>query len=120
MPVYKAPVSDTLFLLENVFDYRRHGNLPRFSEAPIDVVEAVLSEGGKFAEEVLQPLNLTGDAEGCRRLPDGSVVTPKGFKQAYRAFVEGGWVGVSSPPTSRYPRAAPSPIGPTSTRSPSS
>ena len=96
MPVYKAPVSDTLFLLSDVFDFQRYSNLPRFSEAPIDVVEAVLSEGGKFAEEVLQPLNLSGDREGCRRLPDGSVVTPKGFKEAYKAFVEGGWVGISA------------------------
>jgi acyl-CoA dehydrogenase len=96
MPVYKAPVGDTLFLLSDVFDFQRYSNLPRFSEAPIDVVEAVLSEGGKFAEEVLQPLNLSGDREGCRRLPDGSVVTPKGFKEAYKAFVEGGWVGISA------------------------
>ena len=50
MPVYKAPVSDTLFLLSDVFDFQRYSNLQRFSEAPIDVVEAVLSEGGKFAE----------------------------------------------------------------------
>jgi acyl-CoA dehydrogenase len=96
MPVYKAPVGDTLFLLNDVFDFQRYSNLPRFSEAPIDVVEAVLSEGGKFAEEVLQPLNLPGDREGCRRLPDGSVVTPKGFKEAYKAFVDGGWVGISA------------------------
>jgi acyl-CoA dehydrogenase len=95
MPLYKAPVSDTVFLINDVFDFHRYSNLPRFSEAPIDVVEAVLNEGGKFAEEVLQPLNLSGDQEGCKRLPDGSVVTPKGFRQAYKAFVGGGWVGVS-------------------------
>jgi alkylation response protein AidB-like acyl-CoA dehydrogenase len=95
MPVYKAPVSDTLFLLNDVFEFQRYSNLPRFAEAPIDVVEAVLSEGGKFAEEVLQPLNLPGDREGCKRLPDGSVVTPKGFKEAYKAYAEGGWVGIS-------------------------
>jgi alkylation response protein AidB-like acyl-CoA dehydrogenase len=98
MPLYKAPVNDTLFLVNDVFDFQRYSNLPRFSEAPIDVVEAVLNEGGKFAEEVLQPLNLPGDQEGCRRLPDGSVVTPKGFKAAYKAFVEGGWVGVTGSP----------------------
>ena len=95
MPHYKAPVNDTVFLINDVFDFQRYSNLPRFSEAPIDVVEAVLNEGGKFAEQILQPLNLPGDQEGCKRLPDGSVVTPKGFKEAYKAFVEGGWVGVT-------------------------
>ena len=95
MPHYKAPVNDTVFLINDVFDFQRYSNLPRFSEAPIDVVEAVLNEGGKFAEQILQPLNLLGDQEGCKRLPDGSVVTPKGFKEAYKAFVEGGWVGVT-------------------------
>jgi hypothetical protein len=83
MPTYKAPVSDTLFLLTDVFDLQRYSNLPRFSEAPIDVVEAVLSEGGRFAEQVLQPLNAIGDREGCKRGEDGAVATPKGFKEAY-------------------------------------
>ena len=95
MPSYKAPVDDTLFLLRDVFDYGRYGNLPRFAEAPLDVVEAVLSEGGKFAEEVVQPLNRIGDQQGCVRAPDGSVTTPKGFKEAYKAYVEGGWVGLA-------------------------
>ncbi len=97
MPVYKAPVEDTLFLLTDVFDLNRLGNLPRFAEAPIDTVAAVLAEAGKFAEGVLQPLNAIGDREGCRRHDDGSVTTPTGFKQAYKAFVEGGWVGISGP-----------------------
>ena len=98
MPSYKAPVADTMFLLTDVFGLHRYENLPRFADAQIDVVEAVLSEGGKLAEEVLQPLNLPGDQEGCRRLPDGSVVTPKGFKEAYKAYVEGGWVGIAGSP----------------------
>jgi acyl-CoA dehydrogenase len=98
MPSYKAPVDDTLFLVRDVFDFERYGNLPRFAEAPIDVVEAVLSEGGKFAEEVLQPLNRSGDLEGCKRDADGNVTTPKGFKQAYKAFVDGGWVGLAGDP----------------------
>jgi acyl-CoA dehydrogenase len=98
MPTYKAPVSDTVFLLSDVFNYANYANAPGFSEAPIDVVEAVLSEGAKFVEEVVQPLNRVGDIEGCKRHEDGSVTTPKGFKQAYKALVEGGWVGLAGDP----------------------
>ena len=105
MPSYKAPVEDVLFLLNDVFDYARYSNLPRFSDASIDVVEAILNEGGKFAEEVLLPLNRVGDLEGCKRADDGTVTTPKGFKEAYKAYVEGGWVGISGEP--RIWRAGP-------------
>ena len=80
MPTYKAPVSDTVFLLSDVFDYAKYANSPGFSEAPIDVVEAVLSEGAKFVEEVIQPLNRIGDIEGCKRHDDGSVDHPQGFQ----------------------------------------
>jgi acyl-CoA dehydrogenase len=98
MPSYKAPVKDTLFLLNDVFDYARYDNMPGFSEAPLDVVEAVLGEGAKIAEEVLQPLNRSGDMEGCTRHADGRVTTPKGFKKAYKTFAEGGWVGIAGDP----------------------
>ena len=95
MPSYTAPVAETMFLLTDVFPLDRYANLPRFAATPIDVVEAILAGGGRFASEVLQPLNLRGDQEGCRRLDGGSAVTPKGFKDAYRQYVEGGWAGVS-------------------------
>jgi acyl-CoA dehydrogenase len=98
MPSYKAPIADTLFLLTDVFDYARYSNLPGFSDASLDIVEAVLGEGAKLAEEVLQPLNRSGDLEGCTRHDDGSVSTPKGFKEAYKAYVEGGWVSVAGDP----------------------
>jgi acyl-CoA dehydrogenase len=99
MPSYKAPVGDTLFLLRDVLGYERHGNLAGFSDAPLDVVEAVLSEAGKLAEGVFQPLNRSGDLEGCKRHEDGRVTTPKGFKAAYDAFRAGGWIGLSAPTT---------------------
>src|SRR5687768_13438299 len=97
MPTYKAPVDDVLFLLTDVFHIERHNNLPGFADASPDVVEAVLSEAAKLCEEVLLPLNRIGDIEGCRRHDDGSVTTPRGFKEAYKQVVEGGWVGISAP-----------------------
>ncbi|WP_114184699.1 acyl-CoA dehydrogenase C-terminal domain-containing protein [Microvirga aerophila] len=97
MPVYKAPVEDVMFLLNDVFPIERHNNLPGFADATPDTVEAILSEGAKLCEEVFAPLNLPGDQEGCKRHPDGSVTTPKGFKEAYEAFVAGGWMGLSAP-----------------------
>ena len=97
MPIYKAPVDDALFLLNDVFHLDHYGNLPGFSDASPDVVEAVLREAAKFSEEVLTPLNRVGDKEGCKRGADGSVSTPTGFKDAYKQIVEGGWIGISVP-----------------------
>ena len=98
MPTYKAPVDDALFLLNDVFHLDHYGNLPGFSDASPDVVEAVLREAAKFSEEVLTPLNRVGDKDGCKRAADGSVTTPTGFKEAYKQIVEGGWIGISVPP----------------------
>ncbi|AMN44829.1 acyl-CoA dehydrogenase C-terminal domain-containing protein [Rhodoplanes sp. Z2-YC6860] len=97
MPTYRAPVEDAQFLLNDVFHVERYSNLPGFADASPDVVEAVLSEAGKFSEQVLQPLNRIGDKEGCKRAPDGSVTTPAGFKDAFKQIVEGGWIGISAP-----------------------
>jgi len=97
MPVYKAPVDEVTFLLRDVFHLDRYNNLPGFAEATPDLVEAVLGEAAKFSEAVLMPLNRIGDQEGCRRNPDGSVTTPRGFRDAYKKLVEGGWIGVSAP-----------------------
>ena len=97
MPVYKAPVEDVLFLLDDVFQVGRYDNLPGFADASADVRAAILGEAAKFCEEVLAPLNRTGDIEGCTRHDDGRVTTPNGFKQAFKQYGDGGWMGISAP-----------------------
>ncbi|MES2031105.1 MAG: acyl-CoA dehydrogenase C-terminal domain-containing protein [Pseudomonadota bacterium] len=97
MPSYKAPLEDVGFLLNDVFQFDRYNNLPGFADASADVREAILAEAAKLSEEVLQPLNRVGDLEGCKRNDDGSVTTPKGFKEAYKQVAEGGWLGLSAP-----------------------
>jgi alkylation response protein AidB-like acyl-CoA dehydrogenase len=97
MPSYKAPVRDTVFVLNEVLKLESFSNLPGFENVSADIVTAVVEESGKFTSEVLAPLNASGDAEGCIRHADGTVTTPKGFKEAFAQYVEAGWGTLSAP-----------------------
>ncbi len=98
MPTYKAPLRDIRFVMDEILDFPAHyAQLPNGEEASPEIIGAILEEGAKFAEEVLTPLNQSGDTEGCQ-YNDGEVTTPKGFKEAYKQFVEGGWPSMTQDP----------------------
>ncbi len=97
MPTYKAPLRDMRFLINEVLDYSTHyASLSNGADATPDMVDAILDGAAALCEDVLAPINLSGDAEGCT-FSNGNVTTPSGFKEAYKAFVEGGWQGLSFP-----------------------
>ena len=97
MPIYKAPMEDIKFVLHDVLKAETLTEIPGFEEATPDLIDQILEEGARLCEEVLFPLNQSGDEEGCI-FKDGDVTTPKGFKEAYDAFTQGGWCGVSADP----------------------
>lgn len=97
MPAYKAPVRDIRFLMNEVFDYPAHyKTLSNGEAADSDTIDMIIDGAADFCENILSPLNQTGDEEGCH-FKDGEVTTPKGFKEAYEQFVQGGWQGLSYP-----------------------
>ena len=97
MSEYRAPIRDMQFVLKELAGLEELAKLPGCEEATPDVVDAVLEEAAKFAEEVLSPLNASGDKEGAR-FSEGKVTTPKGFKEAYKLFAESGWTALGSEP----------------------
>jgi len=90
MSAYVAPLKDMRFVLKELAGLAEVAKLPGFEEATPDTVDAILEEASKFASEVLDPINLSGDQEGSK-LSDGEVRTPRGFRDAYRKFCDGGW-----------------------------
>jgi alkylation response protein AidB-like acyl-CoA dehydrogenase len=90
MSAYQAPLKDMRFVLNELAGLGEVARLPGYGEATPDTVDAILEEASKFASEVLDPINYSGDREGSK-FTDGEVRTPKGFRDAYRKFCEGGW-----------------------------
>jgi alkylation response protein AidB-like acyl-CoA dehydrogenase len=97
MSQYRPQVSDLAFTLEHVVGYPEIAGMPGFEQADLDTVVELLEECGDFMAEVVAPTNRAGDLEGARRQPDGTVVTPTGFKEAYAQYVEAGWGAVPLP-----------------------
>jgi len=100
MGQYTAPLRDMHFVLHELLNVQEElKQLPQHADTDADVIDQVLEEAGKFAAEVLFPLNHSGDREGCRLDPQTHVVTaPAGFKQAYRQYVEAGWPALACAP----------------------
>jgi len=96
MPIYEAPLRDMQFILHDVLDIKNTG-LPGHDELDRDFTEAVLDAAGKLATEMLLPLNVVGDRQGCV-LENGIVRTPDGFKGAFDALREGGWTALDCDP----------------------
>jgi alkylation response protein AidB-like acyl-CoA dehydrogenase len=97
MQTYKAPLRDMRFVLHELHADQDAPVLPGLEDFTPDVADAILEEAAKFCEERLLPLNASGDAEGCQ-FENGTVRTPKGFPEAYRAFREGGWTAMAADP----------------------
>jgi len=95
---YRAPLDEMRFVMNELAGLPQVATLPGYTDADPDTVAAILEEAGKFATDVLDPLNRPGDQRGSVRKDDGSVVTPPGFRDAYWKFVEQGWNGLSKSP----------------------
>ena len=97
MPVFAPPLADHLYTLYDLLDFEGHARLPGFEHCTRDVIEAVLEQSARFSAEVLYPLHRQADEEGVH-FDGGTVTTPKGFKEAYRQLVAGGWPALTAAP----------------------
>jgi alkylation response protein AidB-like acyl-CoA dehydrogenase len=95
VPVYRVPLNNIRFVLHDLLKVEELTGLPGYEHATRDVIDAVLEEASKFAEQQVFPLNLRGDTEGCH-YQDGEVRFPAGFREAYDAYVAGGWTGITA------------------------
>ena len=93
MSNYTPPLDDISFVLNEIAGLKDVATLPGCEDATPDLVNTIIEEAGKFAAEVLAPLNHGGDVEGCK-IENGVVRTPTGFKKAYKQFAESGWNGL--------------------------
>ncbi|MDR2837059.1 MAG: acyl-CoA dehydrogenase C-terminal domain-containing protein [Azonexus sp.] len=96
MSDYRAPTQEMRFVMEEIAQLGEIARLPGFEEATPDLVSAIVDEAGRFASEVLAPLNRVGDQQGCRLGANG-VSTPDGWQEAYQKFCAAGWNGIASP-----------------------
>ncbi|MEM1139648.1 MAG: acyl-CoA dehydrogenase, partial [Pseudomonadota bacterium] len=94
---FTSPVNQIKFTLDHIVGMQRLADSGAFPDLSADLVDAVMTEAGRLSDEVLAPLNWSGDREGAS-LKDGVVTTPSGFKEAYQKFAEGGWAGLSYDP----------------------
>ena len=97
MPIYRAPLKEYRFVVDAFLGLERYRDLPGYEDAAGDGLDVFLAGAARICEGVAQPLNQSGDIEGCR-WEGGAVFTPKGFKEAYARFAEGGWIGLASDP----------------------
>lgn len=97
MNSYKAPLNDLSFIFNHLLDQKQLAELPGLEDLGVELYESVLDEAGKFATNVLDPINASGDREGLK-IADGVVTTPKGFKEAYQQYTQAGWNNISLEP----------------------
>ena len=111
MPEYKAPLRDISFVMNELLESEAlYQTIPGYEDATADLMNAIVEEGAKFAENVLSPLNQSGDEEGCTWTPEG-VTTPEGFATAYQQYVENGWPALSGRPAEYGGQGMPNMLG---------
>ncbi len=97
MPVYRAPVRDHVFVINELIQFEKYAEALGYEDGDADTIAAVFEEAGRLADEVFFPINQSGDEEGCK-LDNHVVTVPTGFAEAYKTYCEGGWAGLTADP----------------------